>query len=274
MHSKKHKYIIVFILYIFLFNGISAQSKINTPQKVYRYFYTIESKEWYKTQKVLWEQEIRKNPNNDESWYNYYFASRYATIGLPPKKRNKILISIIKDIEKNIPDSYLSSYLRYFNGDQKLEYLEKALRASPNNSDIYCELIGYYELRGIKDKMREYANKLYSTKDIISSFYDYNYNVLNSTQPNSILFTIGDNDNFPSWILQEVKNIRTDVTIVNLHTVFYLRDNLKLKLNEKNISIDLDQLDENNIELFFKQLILSISKKLSEHTYSYCAYCK
>lgn len=58
----------------------------------------------------------------------------------------------------------------------------------------------------------------YHACDRSQNFLPYNYaaNILDTCEPNSILFTAGDNDTFPVWCLQEVYNYRKDVRVVNL----------------------------------------------------------
>lgn len=246
------------------FNIQKNSSPLLIPQKVYRYCYVIKSKGWYQNQEQLWKAETLKNPQNEEAWRNYCFAARYAHIGTDEAERKKPLRFIVDEIGKYIPGSYLYPYLQYYTGDYKIENLEKAYQLKPDCADLYWEFILYYEIKGINSEKRKFCEKLYLSKDVFSSFYDYNFNMLNSTEKNSILFTNGDNDTYEAWVLQEVKGIRRDVTILNAHTVFVLRDYLKMKLDERGLKIDLDVLDKEDISIFLKQLISSIKNKYPE----------
>ncbi|MCL5019901.1 MAG: DUF2723 domain-containing protein [Patescibacteria group bacterium] len=90
--------------------------------------------------------------------------------------------------------------------------------------------------------------------------WDHSYNILETCEPNAIIFTNGDNDTFPVWYLQQVMGIRKDVRIVNLsllNTNWYI---MQLKYDEPKVPISLpdEQIQEQNLVMWEKARDLSL----------------
>jgi len=80
--------------------------------------------------------------------------------------------------------------------------------------------------------------------------YDYSYNILQTCEPNAIIFTNGDNDTFPLWFLQYVYGIRQDVRLINLsllNTSWYIK---QLKHEEPKVPISLSDEEIENIGIY------------------------
>ncbi|NQT26422.1 hypothetical protein HQ585_13800 [candidate division KSB1 bacterium] len=232
--------------------GISGDK----PQPVLSLRKIFMTPEWYQEQAELWEKEVQAHPDNANAWYNYYQANRYNLMFDKEKTYKDVKaknLELVQAMEKSVPNSYeynlmmgdgANSTLKDLN--EEIRYLEKAHALNPDAPLTYYSLISSYERLGQSEKMKVSCEKLYASEDYAPSLYEYNYNVLVSVEKDGILFSNGDNDTYPIWVLQHVKEIRPDVILLNLSMIQDL-PYLKVKMKEIGVKLNLDKFDLNEI---------------------------
>lgn len=197
-----------------------AVAQQGTPADVPRYAHKVMSYEWYQEQMKLWRAEIDRNPGNATAWFNYYKASRYSGFSAPERAPDHYerLGQLVDDMEKAIPQTFEYNYVRWWNGGNDERYfpnLQRAYELRPDYELLSEDFVTYYEMHGDREKMAEFCRKWYQAEALPRTVLNYQYNVLMSLEKNAVLVTAGDMDTYPVWMLQYVKNIRPDVTMLN-----------------------------------------------------------
>jgi hypothetical protein len=122
-------------------------------------------------------------------------------------------------MEQYIPDTFTFNYVAYSTqgiDPTKGKYLLKAYEINPRFDGINSDMVTY-AVSILDYDLRKKVNKTwYPLNEISPGLINYGYNVLMSVKPNSILFTQHDNDSYPVWMLQDVKDIRPDVLVINI----------------------------------------------------------
>ena len=271
------KNFLLFILALCLF-APSLYAQKAKPQTVHRIIYEVKPNEWYLTQAKLWQKVLQKNPKNPEAWRNYYLAVRYSRPAqFTPqafKEKNQKMEKILTEMGQNVPNSYDYYFLKFYHysaykkGDINL--LKKAYAIHPDRPELYYFFIIYYFTHNNPKKAETFCKKLYRSKDIIPDLLNYNYNVMASCKPNAVLFTNGDNDTYPIWVLQSAKNIRPDITVINASLAMGYPKYLQQLLKKRHIAIDTLKLKHKTRGDFLKALINQI-KSASPDTPIYIA---
>jgi hypothetical protein len=251
------------LVFYFVPATLVGASNSEKPETVYSIVYVQKSDEWYQTQENLWKKEIEKNPTNEEAWRNYYYAARYKSYtdsSSTPQRKNK-LDHIMQEMGKAIPDTYEYYYLKNKNSHSiiNIDYIRKAYEINPDRPELYSDFVGHYEFVGDEGKMKYFLQKWYESKDLAPGLLNYNYNVLMSAGKNAILFTNGDNDTYPVWMLQLVRNIRTDVTVINTSLMMADQKYLNRKLKTKGVEVDYSRLPQYRTPEFVSALGTYIS---------------
>jgi hypothetical protein len=210
-----------FTLIFFVLIAFSSFSQ--KPQPVYSFARVYMGLGWYKEQAQAWKKEIEKDPSNANAWFNYYRAHRSllaldTTDKRPMEERRKIVDEILAGMKKNIPDSYEYNLVKWMvsgNNFDSVQYLKNADALGEGQWEHYDDMIIWGEVDRDITKRDAYSKKWFESGQASTGFLYFNYNVIMGLKPHAIIFTGGDNDTYPLWILQS-QGIRRDVTVLNL----------------------------------------------------------
>lgn len=223
--------------------------------------------DWYKEQATLWEANLKANTNNPEGWQNLYTAARMAKILSPDEDTRKTwldrMANIIERMKKAIPNTYEYYYIQAYDETDKgsgLEFAKQAYALDPSRPDIYDDFATYYAVRGKTAELKDICKKWKASGDVSPTLLLWNYNMLASTAPNSILITFGDNDTYPAWIVQQADDFRKDVTVLN-SSLLLLKDYRELNFK----ALGIPQLAEKDA-VSMEAVAAHVVKHKGEHT--------
>lgn len=220
---------ITFVILLICFGITILPVNAQKPEKVYSVVKQIKSYDWYKTQAKLWKQEINKDSGNTQAWVNFYAANRMARM-TDAETWNKEkgdyfqdLTEIVDYAKKAIPNTFEYYHIKVWDkgvfDKAQSEIMFKAQKIDPDRIDMITNYVSYYEINRDKENMKKYCTKWFNSNDISSGIINYNYNVLNTLEDNAIIFTNGDNDTYPLWILQYAKGIKKEVGVFNVNLI-------------------------------------------------------
>ncbi|MFK7796154.1 MAG: hypothetical protein AB8E82_01795 [Aureispira sp.] len=222
---------------------LAQKTDNNSPQKVHSIVKVQYEYEWYVQQHNLWKIALEKEPKNPDGWLSYYTTTRMAKILSPDadkrKEWAKAAADIVEAMKSPIKDSYEYHFIQgYHQVDhfKQMEHIFKAYEMDPERPDTYDDLLTYYEVTRDFKKLQEVAVMWKASGDFSPTILLWNYNMLVSTAPNSILLTYGDNDTYSAWVLQHAEGVRTDVQVLNVNLLL-LKKYRDLLFKELNIPL-------------------------------------
>ena len=212
--------------------SITILIRAQKPETVYSIAKVSKPHSWYIEQAELWWKETRKNPKNEEAWFNYFKACRMAKISarnptdwksVDWTKESAFLKEgddIIKLADQNIPDTFTSNFIKWWNNGSDpamFKYLKRAHELNPESPEMYDDLVTYYETQLNAELRKSYNAEWFKLNDLSPGLLAISYNNLVTATPGSMIITGGDGDTYPAWMLQDVQGIGKDVQVINLY---------------------------------------------------------
>lgn len=239
--------------------------------------------EWYGEQMNAWQKIVDENPENQWAWRNLFRATHYYelfTTGIKQVEDSKTA-KVLRNMEQRHPDSFvlnLSKCKFSLPGDssaEKGQCIYRAIDRMPEDATaediniIACRLWG---MDSKNHKVDQLFTDVYKKGYYPERILHYNWNLLQSMQPNALYFGNGDNITAPMRMLQAALDLRRDVTVIPLSFLFLqdFRDALCEQLHIKPFPVKMDAYVERGAEWikdFERDFVMHLIKESKRPAY-------
>ncbi len=213
----------LFLLIVTL--NLSAQSLSEAEPQI-SFAKEIRPYAYYLAQADLWWQEVEKDPQDQMAWWNYYRACRNAEGSnnwqsdfVKDGPNLRLGADIVRLMEKAIPNSFIYNYVKGSTAGvdpQNGPFLLKAYAENPDFGNLLADVVTYATSTH-NDSLRKEANIKWFKKRTYNAYWmAFAHNLLASTEEGAILFTQGDNDSYPLWMLQDAKGQFSGISVINI----------------------------------------------------------
>jgi hypothetical protein len=129
---------------------------------------------------------------------------------------DKLLAAAWKAIPNTFEYYFLCLQAERNNKQSWYAMLDKAQALRPFDDLLLPWLMNRALIENDKTALSEVGQKWFAHNEIPQELLTTAYNMLVSLDSNAILLTNGDNDSYPCWVLQQARQIRPDVLVINL----------------------------------------------------------
>jgi len=135
------------------------------------------------------------------------------------RPRQQELDVILDRLEASFAGSFEYHYARWLNShlDTALQFhLMEAYRLAPENSLLLHDMVAFYELSNDPVHKARYCRLMQEEQIYDTLLYEYARNLFRSLPEGAFLFTQGEWDTYPLWVLQHTFGERTDITLLQM----------------------------------------------------------
>lgn len=196
----------------------------------------VRSSGYFKKEADDFEAQAKETPSSAQAWLNLYKSSLYSyytasSKNISPAQKQE-LDDILSEMKTKVPGTFEYNLAVYLNGEHNtslLPYLVKAAELNANNLDVLEQYVAYYAITNNDSKLKEFVSKHKKASKYEAFIDEYAYNLLQSLDASSVLFTHGIMDTYPLYNQQLNQKVNSTIEIINI-------DYLSSEEFRKNIS--------------------------------------